>query len=578
MSFCTECGYSLNAEALQGNFCPECGAKIEKSDLMSKPVEKPAFQKPPPPPPVGKSNQAPPPPLRPKLPPVPGMPIGAGVEKDVDSKRAEVFEPGFNAYGIIFTDTRKIAKQCRSTSNEIFNIVKNYSNRLKKFGTQYIIYDFDSSRYRNLDWATYVEQLSSHYDKQLITPEYLFIIGGTEIIPMPVFDNMSDVEVPDFDYESDIPYSYLKSFEIEDMIWDGSLYYEDVKLHVGRLPFGEDFHKNQLSNYFDRVIASLESGFEVGNCFGLSAEGWQDASETVLDNLDVPNKYIDFSPTVSLDDVDDIFDETSDILYFNLHGSDAPEQPQFFGDWGPAISPDQTSRLSKSNLILTEACYGAKFIGYNTTNSMLLNTIHKNTLGYYGSSRIAFGSNTSFLFSADIIAHSVFGSLSNNMTMGQAMSKARIDSVESAEDDIAFIDMALVTAIEFNFYGDPSLRSFNSGTSFLNSFSSKATKNIPQKLIKEDLYSKKSSQNILDAVRAAVDLEFDKISKIIQKELYEKYELTSDELQHISYQKSAQQEEYLYVYNKMDKKLKKEKLFYINCTTKGSIKRVITSK
>jgi hypothetical protein len=211
---------------------------------------------------------------------------------------------------------------------------------------------------------------------------------------------------------------------------------------------------------------------------------------------------------------------------------------------------------------------------------MLLNSIHQNTLAYFGSSRIAFGSSTYFLFSADVIAHSVLGSLSNNLTVGQALSKARIDNIESAEDedDFSLIDLSLVTAIEFNLYGDPSLKSFNTKPTNNIRPSLKATKQIPQKIVKEEIYNKKANQNILEAVRAAVDLEFDKISKIIQKELYDKYDLKSDELQKITYQKSKANEEYLYIYSKKQKNLKKEKLYFINCSKSGSIKKVITSK
>jgi len=581
MSFCTECGATMDAEAMLGKYCPECGNLLAKEEEIinqiptaNKPI--PAI----PPIPNPKVSKNPSIPAMPKLPPVPGAVIEKEIKSDDESKRLEIFQSGHESYGIIFTDTRKIAKQCRSTSNDIFNIIKGYNQKLLKFGHQYIIYDIDSTRFKDQDWQTYVDELSTFYDKQKIKPEYLFIIGGTEIIPMPIFDNLSNVDVPDFDYDTDIPYSYLKSYEIEDMIWDGSLYYEDVKLNVGRLPFGDDFQKTQLTNYFNKVISALEDGFEIKNCFGLSAEGWQDASETVLDNLDVPNKFIDFSPNVSLSDIDEIFDENSDVLYFNLHGSDAPEQPQFFGDWDAAISPDQISKLVKNNIIITEACYGAKFIGYDTSNSMLLNSIHQNTLAYFGSSRIAFGSSTYFLFSADVIAHSVLGSLSNNLTVGQALSKARIDNIESAEDedDFSLIDLSLVTAIEFNLYGDPSLKSFNTKPTNNIRPSLKATKQIPQKIVKEEIYNKKANQNILEAVRAAVDLEFDKISKIIQKELYDKYDLKSDELQKITFQKSKANEEYLYIYSKKQKNLKKEKLYFINCSKSGSIKKVITSK
>ncbi len=579
MSFCTECGFSLDTEASQGKFCPECGNLLAReqetiNDITS--INKSIPQIPKIPDTFTNTNV-----LRPKLPPVPGSQQNTKINVEDESKRLEIFQNGFDSYGIIFTDTRKIAKQCRTTSNDIYNILNNYCQNLKKFGHQYIIYDIDSTRYKDHSWQIYVEELSNFYAKQRIQPQYLFIIGSSEIIPMPVFDNLSDVDVPDYDYDTDIPYSYLKSFEIEDMIWDGSLYYEDVKLHVGRLPFGEDFQKIHLTNYLNKIVSALEDGFEIQNCFGLSAEGWQDASETVLDNLEVPNKYIDFSPSVSINDIDDIFDETSDILYFNLHGSDAPEQPQFFGDWDPAISPEQISKLVKNNIIITEACYGAKFIGYDTSNSMLLNSIHQNTLAYFGSSRIAFGSSTYFLFSADVIAHSVLGSLSNNLTVGQALSKARIDNIQSVEDedDFSLVDLSLVTAIEFNLYGDPSLKSFNKKPKLNNSPSYfKALKQIPNKIVKEEIYNKKSNQNILEAVRSAVDLEFDKISKIIQKELYDKYDLKSDELQKITYQKSQTNDEYLYVYSKKQKNVTKNKLYFINCSKSGSIKKVITSK
>ena len=490
MSFCTECGATMDAEAMLGKFCPECGNLLAKEEEIINQIPIANKQIPPipqiPNPTVSKNPSIP---AIPKLPPVPGAVIEKGDKFDDDAKRLEIFQSGHESYGIIFTDTRRIAKQCRSTSNDIYNIIKSYNQKLLKFGHQYIIYDIDSTRFKDQDWQTYVDELSTFYDKQKIKPEYLFIIGGTEIIPMPIFDNLSNVDVPDFDYDTDIPYSYLKSYEVEDMIWDGSLYYEDVKLNVGRLPFGDDFQKTQLTNYFNKVISALEDGFEIKNCFGLSAEGWQDASETVLDNLDVPNKFIDFSPNVSLSDIDEIFDENSDVLYFNLHGSDAPEQPQFFGDWDAAISPDQISKLVKNNIIITEACYGAKFIGYDTSNSMLLNSIHQNTLAYFGSSRIAFGSSTYFLFSADVIAHSVLGSLSNNLTVGQALSKARIDNIESAEDedDFSLIDLSLVTAIEFNLYGDPSLKSFNTKPPNNIRPSLKATKQIPQKIVKEEM-------------------------------------------------------------------------------------------
>ncbi len=611
MRFCTECGTGLDQEASKELFCFNCGAKLSfDDDIVSEesPVQKtsptPSLPKVPLMPPGASSikKDGPTLPRIPQMPPMPGQKVeqetAQDIEsKDLSSKRPDIFQNGHDSYGIILTDTRKIAKLCRSTSNDIFNIIKDYTYNLSRFGHQYIIFDYDSTRYHNHGWENCVDELSKFYDKQSIVPEYLFIIGGDDIIPMPVFDNLSDVDVPDSDYESDVPYSYLQSDGIEYAIWDGTLYQEEVKLYVGRLPFGADFEKSHLTSYFNKVIHALESDFKISNCFSLSAQSWQEASEEVLDGLELNQKFIDFSPTVTLNDVDDIFDTGSDILYFNLHGSDAFEQPQFFGDYGyKAISPVQISNLEKYNIIITEACYGAKFIGYRSHESMLLNSLSKNTLAYIGSSRIAFGSSDRYIASADVIAQSVLRSLSSGCSLGYALSRARINSLEISDsgydddddyDDDGFYfynemydDYSLITALEFNLFGEPTLCAMNNrARNKPNQRVNKANR-IPKKTLKEEIYSKGRNQNILDAVRASVDLEFEKISRIIQTELYNKYELTSDELQSISLRKSktSSKEAYMYVYSKKQKDLKNNKLYFINCSKSGSIKKVITTK
>ena len=596
MRFCTDCGTSLDQEASRQLFCFNCGAQLSSDN------DAPAPKFPPMPPaasPVKKEGPAMP--RIPQMPPIPGQQMVRDEAKEIESKdlsnkRPDTFQNGFDSYGIILTDTRKIAKKCRSTSNDILNIIKDYTHRLSKYGHQYIIFDYDASRYQNQSWENCVDELSKFYHNQSITPEYLFIIGGDDIIPMPVFDNLSGVEVGDDDYESDVPYSYLETYDVETSIWDGSLYQYEVKLFVGRLPFGEDFEKRHLNSYFDKVINALESDFRISNCFSLSAQSWQGASEEVLSGLELNQKFIDFSPAVSLNNVDEIFDTSSDILYFNLHGSDAFEQSQFFGDYGfQAIAPKQISNLQNYNIIITEACYGAKFIGYRNHESMLLNSLNKNTLAYIGSSRIAFGSPDSYIASADIIAQSVLRSLSKGYSMGSALSKARVDSLQIVESEyyddeydedgfIFFTEMydeySLITALEFNLFGEPTLRAVHNRAQNRSTQRVNKANRIPQKTTREEIYSKNKSQNILDAVRASVDLEFEKISTIIQTELYNRYELTSDELQSISLRKSKSNsnEGYMYVYSKKQNDIKNNKLYFINCSKSGSIKKVITTK
>ena len=160
------------------------------------------------------------------------------------------------------------------------------------------------------------------------------------------------------------------------------------------------------------------------------------------------------------------------------------------------------------------------------------------------------------------------------------------ESVDEYDEDgfIFFTEMydeySLITALEFNLFGEPTLRAVHNRAQNRSTQRVNKANRIPQKTTREEIYSKNKNQNILDAVRASVDLEFEKISTIIQTELYNRYELTSDELQSISLRKSKSNsnEGYMYVYSKKQNDIKNNKLYFINCSKSGSIKKVITTK
>ena len=138
----------------------------------------------------------------------------------------------------------------------------------------------------------------------------------------------------------------------------------------------------------------------------------------------------------------------------------------------------------------------------------------------------------------------------------------------------------LATSIEFNLFGEPTLCAFNNRNKPKTKDKVNKAKRIPQKTITTDLFNKNKEQSILEAVRASVDLEFEKISRTIQAELYNKYQLTSDELKSIDLHKSSSssKEAYMYVYNKKIENMDSEKQYYVICSKKGSIKKVITTK
>lgn len=82
------------------------------------------------------------------------------------------------------------------------------------------------------------------------------------------------------------------------------------------------------------------------------------------------------------------------VLIFNLHGSDTPGSACYFGDDGmsnpTAIFPHNLASARNFNILMTEACYGGRFIDYDKDDSMLLTAITNKTIEFLGSNVVAF--------------------------------------------------------------------------------------------------------------------------------------------------------------------------------------------
>ena len=64
-----------------------------------------------------------------------------------------------------------------------------------------------------------------------------------------------------------------------------------------------------------------------------------------------------------------------------MHGSGNPEKPYFFGasiedeEMYPGMDPDTISSAKYDNIVITEACYGGKYMNLATDRSMLLSSL-----------------------------------------------------------------------------------------------------------------------------------------------------------------------------------------------------------
>ena len=457
MSFCTQCGSKLDVGSA---FCTNCGAKlvdesqsgpsISNSNLTSSPSS--------------KSND----------------------EHEWDS---------FFATG---TDSLKVSKLARSYNREkkhcivLTNLQKfrdalgdkylDFEIALRTYcmgrigeGWRFHLLDLSSNRLGSSNgdtWDECVDQLRHGVDRLQregrAKVDAVFIVGDEEIVPMAVFQNptfnefahhMMQLGVPganmvqsrDKDVDSDLPYSTLSSC---DPFLDSSAL--EIKVNVGRLPTGRLDGGQIGANYFQQANDLKTFGSPSLRGFGITAEVWQAGSQEVASMVGDINLFN--SPDLTIAEFPTVFDERSNYYYFNVHGDDMDKH--WFGEGTiegciPVVCPEHFKNPSLPNVLATEACYGARFIGHSEEESCLRSALLGKTLAFLGSSRIAWGwgGGKVKLFCADIIARDFLSATKRGDFFGDALSLARHSLLDS--DNLTPHD--LLTVVEFNLFGDPTL-------------------------------------------------------------------------------------------------------------------------
>lgn len=461
------------------------------------------------------------------------------------------------ARGIIFTDTAALAEKLGTTQAEIQRIITEFSHYRKDAGISYRIVDAgdyctDTKTIRLRKGhrvEDYMEILTDAYDHEpdKTAPLYLFIIGGHDIIPVPQTSHCVP-DVSDDTIDTDILYAYPYGRNMLPMLEDMSIFRFSQAFHVGRLPLGNDTTLLDLCNYFNRVL-EYPAGIPAGQAYGQCDPNWKNVSATVtgdlMDNgmlLNIDKQLPDdccfrrliLSPRVTAENVDRVFHTGASLYYFNLHGSNAVEARGYFGapaggqEMIPALLPEHLASCRTPNVTVSEACYGARFIGMDSRHSMLLSSLYAKTLIFLGSSRIAWG-NVDTVNScgytpvqpilADTMAETFIGSLLQGYTSGEALflCRAALFGCDCSPNTIA-------TVTEFNLFGDPFIRmqtTYCHGTPIDksacvtdgNRFSCKA----------EKVNGANRNGSILDVVRNAVNRNIGLIQDKIGRMLYELY-------------------------------------------------------
>ena len=576
--FCPECGNRIEDQNI--HFCPECGARIEQESNTEKKT------------PVKPHPQ------------------------------------GMSMHGLIFTNLDLLAEKTGTDEQSLMAIFNAFIRQKREYGISYKLVDAGNYTYRKSGfWGNskkvhlkitsplwdYMDILMDvHNGEQAAGDEisqYLFIIGGSDIIPMPCIHHYIPNDSNDDSIDTDMLYAYPYGKEMITLLENQAAFTYDQLFFVGRLPLGEDASLEDLCGYLERDI-DYSNGFPMNEAYGQCDPHWKKVSSYVANDLLNGNYFRDLSRYLSPDhyynrlllspmvvegNLQQVFHTNASLYYFNLHGGEGLESRGYAGvmlnkeEYGalPAIEPEHMMTCEEPNIVISEACYGGRFIGLDQHHSMMLASLFTNTLAFVGSSRVAGGavddasspqSGVSVSY-ADIIAGYFISAILQGYTVAEALFIARSAVLQGT---VPGDPHAALTVVEFNLFGDP-MTTMNVRTNLKsgNKTTSKTTLVDPNTKIGctiEKIKTEKGNGSILEQVRGAVNANIQQIHATIGQHLYANYGIKPrpmEEVLKIKY--SNGQEEMKFNYDLTSERQIPTR-FVVTTSSDGKIKSVYTTR
>ena len=576
--FCPECGNRIEDQNI--HFCPECGARIEQESNTEKKT------------PVKPHPQ------------------------------------GMSMHGLIFTNLDLLAEKTGTDEQSLMAIFDAFIRQKREYGISYKLVDAGNYTYRKSGfWGNskkvhlkitsplwdYMDILTDvHNGEQAAGDEisqYLFIIGGSDIIPMPYIHHYIPNDSNDDSIDTDMLYAYPYGKEMITLLENQAAFTYDQLFFVGRLPLGEDASLEDLCGYLERDI-DYSNGFPMNEAYGQCDPHWKKVASYVANDLLNGNYFRDLSRYLSPDhyynrlllspmvvegNLQQVFHTNASLYYFNLHGGEGLESRGYAGvmlnkeEYGalPAIEPEHMMTCEEPNIVISEACYGGRFIGLDQHHSMMLASLFTNTLAFVGSSRVAWGavddasspqSGVSVSY-ADIIAGYFISTILQGYTVAEALFIARSAVLQGT---VPGDPHAALTVVEFNLFGDP-MTTMNVRTNLKsgNKATSKTTLIDPNTKIGctiEKIKTEKENGSILEQVRGAVNANIQQIHDTIGQHLYANYGIKPrpmEEVLKIKY--SNGQEEMKFNYDLTSERQIPAR-FVVTTSSDGKIKSVYTTR
>ena len=294
------------------------------------------------------------------------------------------------------------------------------------------------------------------------TVQYVCIIGDwNDVPPSYVPNNFMEHDGDEF-CQTDALYGAVEEFNVDDPLTS------IPEITVGRIPItNREIVQRVLSN--DPVVPVASNSFQ----YGVTAECWEVASHEIissfctLDNsiqrgllpqdiTTLPKSTILCSPEWTEEDLRKIASngpaEPFGLIFFNVHGG--ADEPQWVGESknGQYVEIFQPGTITDFNsaLLLSEACYGGAM--FYDSPSIVEHFFESGGNSFVGSSTIAYGSRTTPLCAADLIAKHYVSSLYSGKTQGESLKLAKLEAL--TEDPLS-MEYGLKTALSFNLFGAP---------------------------------------------------------------------------------------------------------------------------
>jgi len=315
----------------------------------------------------------------------------------------------------------------------------------------------DSGMESHLLWIESVDPESVRTSILELTEEFsprptsVLLVGGDEVVPF--FRLKNEVEDGDPYILSDSPYS---SNGPDWLIPERA---------VGRVP------GTRNAEYLLRILTSISEKHRAHRSrkkrgFGYSTSKWRAASKAVYTSIDL-KEAIRLSPPVTKDNFRPRWLEKRAFLYFNLHGvrersewygERTPSDPDSYPPFPVALLPKLVPEVDGA-CVFSEACYGGYVLDKEPQTSLALMFLYRNADCFAGSSAIAYGPCEPPSTEADLLCRYFLQYVARGASYGNAFMNAKRDFVKKMLRTQGYLDEDdAKTLLEFNLFGDPSLR------------------------------------------------------------------------------------------------------------------------